>query len=55
MIHTVGLSQKYFQLMIGFACPSVSVAVGSAAGGVERTQPVISADDWSRAGGEQHH
>lgn len=46
---------KYFGLMMRRLCPSVSVAAGSAAGGVERTQPVISAGDRSRAGGEQHH
>lgn len=33
----------------------LSVAVGSASGRMERAEPVVSADDWSRTGGEQHN
>lgn len=33
----------------------LSVAVGSASGRMERAEPVVSADDRSRTGGEQHN
>lgn len=53
LFYTVTKLKKFGKIMQTVV--PMFLAAGSAKRGVERTQPVISADDWSRAGGEQHH